>query len=280
MNTLELIKFALDEDIKSGDLTADLLLDQSIQSTATIFAKSKGVFCGNEIITAIEPLVTSISFSKVLTDGAIVKPNDPCVQLQGPLKTIVEIERTLLNFLQRLSGIATITHEFVHGLNDPSIQILDTRKTTPNLRDLEKKAVVAGGGFNHRFGLFDMILVKENHLHRYVNEFGLDAFNLKIKHQKQAFPDIQIEVEVSSLTTLTQLDLSFIDIIMFDNMSIDKLTPCIAYMNKKAPTVLKEVSGNISLNSISRYQGIDIDRISIGSLTHSVKALDLSLLVL
>ncbi len=280
MNALELIKLTLQEDIKSGDITSQLLIDQKSMTNAAIFAKADGVFCGNSIVKAMHELVHEVSFSHLIPDGQIVSAGDHCLHLSGPTKKIVEIERSLLNFLQRLSGVATVTHQFVNALNDASIDILDTRKTTPLLRDLEKEAVLAGGGTNHRFGLYDMVLVKENHMHQYVHDYGMSAFNLKLNDQKKTFPAIQIEVEVTTLDILKQLDLAAIDIVMFDNMSLNELAPCIQHLNQHGPHVLKEVSGNISLETISKYQGIDINRISIGSLTHSVNALDLSLLVL
>lgn len=224
----------------------------------------------------INPL---ISCELLVNDGDKIAPNDVCVSITGDLRTIVEIERTLLNFIQRLSGVSTITSQFVAELNDPTIDILDTRKTTPLLRDLEKQAVCAGGGKNHRFGLHDMVLVKENHLYLYTKEFGLSSFNEKIKEQKISHPTMLIEVEVSSLELLQQLDLAVIDIVMFDNMPFEELHRCIDFVNECPNKPLKEVSGNICLDTISLYRGIDIDRISIGSLTHSVTALDVSLLV-
>ncbi len=280
MKTLDLIKLTLAEDIQTGDITSSLLIDPETESNAIITVKADGVFCGNQIISDMDHLIDSVSISSLVEDGQAVNPGDHCVRLVGQTNQIVQIERTLLNFLQRLSGIATTTQSFVSALNDSTIQILDTRKTTPLLRHLEKAAVVAGGGFNHRFGLYDMVLVKENHLNSYIKSHGILAFNQKIESHKQTNASIQIEIEVSSFDLLKSLDLTHIDIIMFDNMTLTDLDPCINYLNQHAPDILKEVSGNISLDSISRYQGIDIDRISVGSLTHSVKALDLSLLIL
>ncbi len=279
MNVIDRIKNALHEDKPTIDVTSDLLLSDAHQATAHVISKAHGVFFGQPIIDGITSITPSLSCEQLLNDGDNVAPNDICVTITGDLRTIVEIERTLLNFLQRLSGIATITSEFVTALNDPSIAILDTRKTTPLLRDLEKQAVLSGGGRNHRFGLHDMVLVKENHLHLYLHHYGIEAFNQKINAHKKSHPTIPIEIEIPSFSLLKQLDLTHVDIVMFDNMSLHALAECIDYLNTQPASPLKEVSGNITLDSISLYKGIDIDRISIGSLTHSVNALDLSLLV-
>lgn len=279
MNIKECIKFALHEDLPSIDVTSNLLLSNQRHAKAQIISKAHGVFFGGPIIDAMNQMNPLISCELLLNDGDTIVPNDVCVSITGDLRTIVEIERTLLNFIQRLSGISTITSQFVTALNDPTIDILDTRKTTPLLRELEKQAVVAGGGKNHRFGLHDMVLVKENHLYLYVEEFGMASFNKKIKGHKISEPTILIEVEVSSLELLQQLDLNVIDIVMFDNMPFEEFRRCIDFVNQHPKKPLKEVSGNIRLDTISMYRGIDIERISIGSLTHSVNALDLSLLV-
>ena len=279
MNVVECIKKALQEDKPTLDVTSALLLSEPRQAEAHIIAKAHGVFFGQPIVDAMNLITPTISCQMMVNDGDQISPNDICVKITGDLRDIVEIERTLLNFVQRLSGVATITSAFVSALDDASIHILDTRKTTPLLRDLEKQAVCAGGGKNHRFGLHDMVLVKENHLHLYVEEFGIESFNKKIKSHKQSTPTIPVEIEISSIELLKQIDLNFVDIVMFDNMTFDELSPCIEYVNQQPKPPLKEVSGNIRLDNISSYKGIDIDRISIGSLTHSVNALDLSLLV-
>ena len=279
MNIKECIKIALHEDLPSIDVTSNLLLNNQRHAKAQIISKAHGIFFGAPIIDAINQMNPLISCELLVNDGDTIVPNDVCVSITGDLRTIVEIERTLLNFIQRLSGISTITSQFVAALNDPTIDILDTRKTTPLLRELEKQAVCAGGGKNHRFGLHDMVLVKENHLYLYSEEFGMASFNEKIKHHKISEPKMLIEVEVSSLELLQQLDLNVIDIVMFDNMPFEELHRCIDFVNQYPKKPLKEVSGNIRLDTISMYRGIDIERISIGSLTHSVNALDLSLLV-
>lgn len=280
MEISELIQTSLDEDIKNNDVTSSLLIDSNLNATAHIIAKEPGVFFGSPIIESMDALIDSISINAMVIDGAHLNKSDVCVSLTGNLKTILECERTLLNFLQRLSGISTITDSFVSALNNPKIKILDTRKTTPLFRDLEKKAVVAGGGYNHRFGLYDMILVKENHLKYFLDSGNFEQFNTLLTQHKINFPDVSIEVEVDSIDLLKKLNLNSIDIILFDNMNLNMLSDCLDFISSQSKKILTEVSGNINLETIKFYQNIDINRISIGSLTHSVKALDLSLLVL
>ncbi|MGC6366983.1 MAG: carboxylating nicotinate-nucleotide diphosphorylase [Candidatus Marinamargulisbacteria bacterium] len=279
MNVIDCIKDALKEDIQSGDVTTQLLLPNERQVRASITAKAHGVFFGKPIIHEMQQLYPSIQFNLNINDGDKVSPGDECLTLSGDIRIIVQIERTLLNFLQRLSGVASITRQFVDALGDTSIQILDTRKTTPLLRQLEKQAVLAGGGFNHRHGLYDMVLVKENHLISYIDDYGIEAFNETIRQFKSNQPTMHIEVEVGNLMLLKTLDLTLIDIVMFDNMTMTDLDQCIQWVNSIEKRPLKEVSGGINLDTIKQYRGIDIDRISVGSLTHSVQALDLSLLV-
>ena len=279
MNVIDCLKATLEEDIKDGDITSQLLLTESAHAFANITAKSEGIFCGSAIINGLKILYPTLEFTMIVEDGSPLQKGSICLTIDGNIQDIIVVERTLLNFLQRLSGIATITRQFVDALNDASIKVLDTRKTTPLLRALEKKAVIAGGGFNHRFGLYDMVLVKENHLISYIKEFGIDTFNKKIESHKNQAPNILVEVEVNDIALLSHLNLNLIDIVMLDNMSMNELMDSIRIINQQASPPLKEVSGNITLDTIEQYSGVDIDRISIGSLTHSVKALDLSLIV-
>jgi nicotinate-nucleotide pyrophosphorylase (carboxylating) len=279
MNVADQIRWAIKEDNPTLDVTSELLLPQAVDASANLCSKAPGVFFGNQIISEMQAIVPNVQFQTFVKDGDLIDTDTRCVALNGDLKTILGIERVLLNFIQRLSGIATTTAQFVNALADPSIQVMDTRKTTPLFRELEKAAVRAGGGVNHRFGLHDMVLVKENHLQRYLTHYGMDAFNSKITDHKLRSPHVLIEVEVASLNVLERLDLAAIDIIMFDNMSLQHLLACLSFLNQQNHAPLKEVSGNITLNTIGRYRGIDIDRISVGSLTHSVVALDVSLLV-
>ena len=279
MEIIECVKASLNEDIKTGDITSNLLLNSTDNVSASIISKDVGVFFGQPIISALQTLYPNLIISTLVQDGDSVSKGSICCELKGNSRDIVMLERTLLNFLQRLSGIASITRQFVTALDDDTIKVLDTRKTTPLLRELEKKAVVAGGGYNHRHGLYDMILVKENHLIRYIKAYGIEQFNSLIRSQKIASPEVLIEVEVNDVSLLRPIDFEPIDIVMFDNMSDHELKESIEIINQVQSKPLKEVSGNVTLDTIHHYRGIDIDRISVGSLTHSVKALDLSLIV-
>ena len=213
-----------------------------------------GFFFGHPILDALREINSTVSIDALVQDGQTIVPGDVCIELSGNLNDILEIERTLLNFLQRLSGISTITAQYVSALSDPTIDIMDTRKTTPGFRHLEKQAVKAGGGVNHRFGLHDMVLVKENHLYLYHHQYGLTAFNEKLHSHKKQFPSILIEVEVPSIDVLSELSLGAIDIVMFDNMSMPDLLNGIEYVNQH-PSPLKRSIGKYSIGydfSVSR----------------------------
>ena len=250
MNVTELINETLKEDIQGIDITSSLLINPSDTVNAHIIAKEAGGIFGGPIIEAMNNRLDLVDVKSIVNDGQPVNPGDGCVTLTGNLKQIIEAERTLLNFLQRLSGIATVTNQFVQALDDPTIQVLDTRKTTPLFRELEKAAVVAGGGFNHRFGLFDMVLVKENHLNLYLKHSELSEFNNRLRQQKINQPEIHIEVEVSNLDLLTKLDLTAIDIILFDNMDLDHLNNCLDYLSSQSSNILKEAEMSALIPSI------------------------------
>ena len=273
-----LFQHALLEDAPTADITSNWLLGDQLPARAQVIAKSSGLFFASPVIHDCQHALPSISIRQMIADGEPVYKNSIALEIAGDLKEILRLERTLLNFIQRLSGITTITQAYVTALNDPSIQVLDTRKTTPLLRNYEKQAVRAGGGYNHRFGLHDMILVKENHLHAYKNQWPL--FNQKLAQHKEKHPNIPIEVEIADIDLLSSLNLETIDIIMFDNMPLSTLKKGVAILDQLPHRPLVEVSGNIRLDTISTYRGSGINRISVGSLTHSVQALDLSLLVI
>jgi nicotinate-nucleotide pyrophosphorylase (carboxylating) len=269
---------ALDEDCPRGDITTAFFTeDRPVE--AYIFSKEAGVFFGKEVITAIFPIVNKEGWTITIHvgDGQVISPQTKLCTILGPLHGVLRAERVLLNLLQKLSGIATQTSRFVQTLNDPHIHILDTRKTTPLWRFLEKKAVVAGGGVNHRSNLSTMVLLKENHLVSFSNRYDeLTSRAFMFKKQK---PDLKIEVEVETLDQLRNMDLSWADYIMFDNFSIQDIEPAVTICKDKKWHAKIEVSGNITLENIAQYRGLPIQRISIGSLTHSVKALDLSLII-
>ena len=212
-----------------------------------------------------------------IKNGSPLSPKTVIATLTGNAHSILKTERVMLNLLQRLSGIATQTNAYVHALNNPNIQILDTRKTTPLWRDLERKAVLAGGGYNHRHNLSDMVLIKENHLA--LNHTTPEQLATKLRTIKQTHPHLKIEIEIETLAQLETLPLEDVDYILLDNFSETLLDKAIMCCQKKYPTKLIEVSGNITLANIHTLQTKAIHRISCGALTHSVTACDLSLLI-
>ena len=280
MTLRELIKESIIEDCPVKDITSTYLLPNNISSKATLLTREKGVFFGAAIISVLyDELYPNCSYTLSVKDGDFIDVNQPLVAIQGPIQDILLTERVLLNFLQRLSGISTITRAFVDQLNDSSIQVLDTRKTTPGLRDLEKAAVIAGGGYNHRHGLSDMVLIKENHLTGFLEDHTIDELGLLLSKIKQEQPTIKIEIEIETLAQLETIDFSSVDYIMLDNFSREELVTALSIIKRVASHSQIEVSGMVSLDTISDYRGLAIDRISVGKLTHSVTALDLSLLI-
>ncbi len=275
------LTYALLEDCPTQDITTTTFIPESNTATATIIAKETGIFFGQAVISELCTLVSppiAVQFNTL--DGQAVAPGHLIVTLTGLTHTLLKIERVLLNLIQHTSGIATLTTQFVRALNDPAIEILDTRKTTPLWRDLEKQAVVAGGGHNHRHSLSDMILIKENHLAQLENNHQLHTFGAIIAEHKRQHPDLKIEVEIETLDQLTQLDLSQVDYLLFDNFELADLKKAIQLCDTVARHAKREVSGNITLDTIANYHLIPIHRISIGQLTHSPKALDLSMRLL
>jgi nicotinate-nucleotide pyrophosphorylase (carboxylating) len=279
MSIKEWVLSALQEDIQSGDITTETLLPTPLSAKAVMQAKASGVFFGHVVLNTIPEIYPDITLTHVKPDGAALAPHDICCHLSGSIQSILALERTLLNIIQHLSGVATLTQAYVRALNDPRIHILDTRKTTPLMRGLEKQAVVCGGGYNHRHGLYDMMLIKENHLRPYITTYGIPALNDQLIAFKAANPHIGVEIEVQSPDLIDELHLPAIDVIMCDNMTHAAIHQSIDRINRLAPHILKEVSGNIRLDTIAAYRGMAIDRISVGALTHSANALDISLLI-
>jgi nicotinate-nucleotide pyrophosphorylase (carboxylating) len=279
-HTQFIIRKALEEDIPSSDITSDCLFTKDTITKATIISKEPGVFFGEalikEVFQQIDPSVKIIQFVK---DGDIFPPKTVIASFEGSALSLLKGERTCLNFIQRMSGIATQTKAFVAVLNDPSISVLDTRKTTPGLRNIEKAAVLAGGGKNHRFNLSDMVLIKENHLSHFLKNHSKDDLSERLKSFKTTHPTIPIEIEIELPAQLSYLDLSSVDYILFDNFTVPMIEEGLKIKKELGYSAEIEVSGNVALNTIGNYRGLDIDRISIGSITHSVKAIDFSMLI-
>ena len=270
MRYRNIIRLALEEDIGSGDITTDFLDLAKKDIPAFMIAKENGILCGLEIsfevFKMIDKNIKCIGYKK---DGDSLKPGDIFAKIEGYSNHILMGERVALNFIQRMSGIATMTHQFVEKIKPYSAKLLDTRKTTPLLRDLDKYSVRIGGGFNHRFGLYDMILIKENHIR------AAGSIAKAVKAVKSHNTSYKIEVEVTNHTELAEAVLSGVDRVMLDNMSLKNIREAVQNFGT---SVELEVSGNVNIHTINEYAATGVDFISCGALTHSFKSLDISLL--
>ena len=265
-----IVDLSLKEDIGAGDLTTELLFPEAIECEAVIKAKETGVLAGLPIAKIVfEKLDSSLVWDENKKDGDIVSNGDVIVSIKGSQKHILTGERLALNILQRLSGIATLTSKFVKEVEGFKAQIVDTRKTVPGLRALGKYAVVVGGGFNHRFGLFDGILIKDNHIKL---SGGIAEAVSRIKARNTT--DYKIEVETTNIDQVKKALDAGADIIMLDNMSIEEMKEAVSIINSNA---LTEGSGGITLERVRKVAETGVDIISVGALTHSAQALDISL---
>jgi nicotinate-nucleotide pyrophosphorylase (carboxylating) len=267
------IAAALKEDIGQGDITTDFFVPETLHATGRIIAREKAIVAGAaaaaEVFRQVDP---SIEIRIIRPDGTEVATGDVIIELRGLARSILKAERVALNFLQRLFGIATLTRQFVDAVGNSSVKILDTRKTTPGLRALEKAAVVAGGGGNHRFGLYDMVLVKDNHLATFE---GLSSLAGRIRQLRQERPNIRIEVEADDLEQVRAfVELDGIDVILLDNMTPAQMREAIAL---RKDSIKFEASGGITLKNVNRIAATGVDYISIGSLTHAARAIDVEL---
>jgi nicotinate-nucleotide pyrophosphorylase (carboxylating) len=273
METFEfdaIIEAALREDMPEGDITSESMIPADARSEAIFLAKEDGILAGLEIARRVfEKIDSAIEFTGKFQDGAAFRRSEILACIEGPTLALLKGERTALNFLQRLSGIATVTHGFVDAVAGTKARILDTRKTTPGLRLLEKYAVKAGGGTNHRLSLSDMILIKDNHL-RYVGSVA-EAVR---RARAAAKPGIRIEVEAADLSQVHDALAAGADMIMLDNMSLDSMREAVLLSAGRVPL---EASGNMSLDSIRAVAETGVDFISVGALTHSSRAVDISL---
>ncbi len=275
-----LIKQAILEDAPTGDITVSALFSTSSSQKARLLAKQDGIFFGSDIIRAfLSHYDPSHGITFYVNDGDMITERTTLCDIESKFDIILLIERSMLNLIQRFSGIATLTQTFIKTLNNPQIAICDTRKTTAGFRYLEKAAVKAGGGTNHRFGLSDMILIKENHLTMLEKQNTLENLDQTIALAKSKNPNLKAQIEIESIDQLQSLSLNVFDYIMLDNFSLADIPKATMLCRKLYPQTQIEVSGNISLKTIAHYQSFDIDRISVGALTHSVPAFDISLLL-
>jgi len=265
-----LIKTALNEDIGSGDITTDNLIAPDLAGRGVVVARENIVVAGLDVACRVfECLDPEIIFRPECKDGDTVLNDKVILKVEGKLRNILMGERTALNFLQHLSGIATHVRSYVDMLGDRKVRLVDTRKTTPGLRVLEKYAVRIGGAFNHRMGLYDGVLIKDNHI----------AACGSIKKAVQNIRDnvshlLKIEVEVSSLTQVRDAIEAGVDVIMLDNMGLDMIKQSIKYIDKRS---LVEVSGQITKDTLNQMADSGVDIISVGALTHSAGSVDLSM---
>jgi len=265
---------ALAEDLDYGDITTETLIPPELQGRAFIVIKANGILAGIEVARAVfRRIDPSLQFESLIPDGTIVKPGDVIAKVDGRAASILKAERVALNFLQRLSGIASETHHYVEAVEGLNVRIMDTRKTTPGLRFLDKYAVKTGGGFNHRLHLGDGILIKDNHL-AILHPQGKDLKEVVTMAKQKAPPGIKVEVEVITTEEAIEAADAGADIIMLDNMSLEEMRHAAELIKNRT---LLEASGGINLENIREVAETGVDFISIGALTHSVKSLDISL---
>lgn len=272
-----LVKLALREDLgREGDVTSLAIIPPQLRSSARLIAKEKGVLCGLELaIEAFRQKSRGIHLASKCKDGRAIRPGQVILEVYGNTRAILAAERTALNFVQRLSGIATLTHRFVEESRRTSRtpKILDTRKTTPLLRTLEKYAVVTGGGSNHRFGLYDMVLIKDNHLEALAHHFR-NPVREAVQRARKRWPKLKIELECATLDQVREAVKARADMILLDNMKTQQLSRAVKIIAGRAKT---EASGGICLNTIRAIARTGVDFISAGALTHSAPSIDFSL---
>lgn len=271
-----LIDLAIAEDLGDGDHTSLATIDSKATGKAKIIAKDNGIIAGiEEAILIFNRIDPSIKINSIKNDGDSISKGDIVMTIEGNCQKMLQAERLVLNFMQRMSGIATKTHQFVTKIADLPTKILDTRKTTPLLRYFEKKAVRLGGGTNHRFGLYDMIMIKDNHI-----DFAggiKKAIEKTHNYLQKTGKNLKIEIEVRNFDELNEvLEYGGVDIIMLDNFSVPMCQEAVKIINKR---FLTEASGGINIDNVRDYALTGVNFISIGALTHQIKSLDLSMIV-
>src|SRR4030043_288426 len=270
----QLIAQAMAEDLVQGDMTTEALISKTQRGRASIVAKASGIIAGVEIAKQVFLKVDpELKLAILIEDGTEVKPGDIVAKIEGKVASILKAERLALNFLQHLSGIASETGRYVQATKGLPVQITDTRKTTPGLRTLEKYAVRVGGGKNHRMHLADGILIKDNHIAA-LRRRGLSIKEIVAKARQKSSPELKIEIEVKTPEEAIQAAEAGADIIMLDNMNLKDMRQAVQLLKGRA---LIEASGGITIENVRAVAETGVDLISIGALTHSAKALDISL---
>lgn len=274
-----LLRLALAEDLgASGDRTGSALVDETTHSRVMLRNRQAGTVAGLDVVTQVfQALDPAVSLQARCHDGQSIDGPSDLALLEGPLRSLLAGERTALNFLGHLSGIATTTARFVDAVSDSEAVILDTRKTLPGWRQLAKYAVRCGGGTNHRLGLFDGVLIKDNHLAAWSQSGGDVTVAAAVRQARRSVPEgIPVQVEVDSLEQLVDAFEGKPDMVLLDNMSPDQLTEAVRLRDQQADTVVLEASGGITLETVTQVAGTGVDRISLGTLTHSSQNWDVA----
>lgn len=270
-----IVKAALKEDVGARDITTSTIIPRSLNIKADIQFNRKAVLCGIEVAERVFRLIDeNLRFLPVAKDGEVMEKGREIAYIEGNAASILIAERTALNFISHLSGVATKTREFVDKVKGTGVRILDTRKTTPGLRVLEKYAVLMGGGTNHRFGLYDQVLIKDNHL-RILRKEALTEI---VKKAKQGnLKKIIVGVEVKNMLELKEALRSEANYILLDNMSLATIQEAVALRKKLGVPIEYEISGGVNLDNVLDYAKTGVERISIGALTHAAPSIDISL---
>ena len=269
----KLLDLGIEEDINTGDITTESIIPATMNAVATMTAKQAGVISGLEIVKMVyERFQSDVVFTPYFKDGDSVEKGDVILKIEASYPTLLRGERLSLNLFQRMCGIATETAKYVRELADVHTELLDTRKTAPGLRVLDKLAVKHGGGTNHRMGLYDMAMIKDNHI-------KMAGGIAKAVEQVRAriAPEIKIEVETTTLDEVSQAIAAGADIIMLDNMDNATMTEAVSIIKAAAPAIKTEASGNMSIPRLKEVAATGVDYISVGALTHTVKAMDISM---
>jgi nicotinate-nucleotide pyrophosphorylase (carboxylating) len=266
----KIISLAIEEDINTGDITTNALIPEESRATAEMTAKAPGIVSGLDIALKVFKYIDSTTiWTPLVKEGERVSKGDKIARIEGSYRALLTAERTALNILQRMSGIATATAIFVNELEGTNTRLLDTRKTAPGMRLLDKMAVKAGGGTNHRMGLYDMALIKDNHIK------VAGGITNAVKQVRASIPaGIKIEVEVTDLNETREALAAGADIIMLDNMTNEAMAEAVKVIDKRAET---EASGNMNVQRLKEVAATGVDYISVGALTHSVTAMDISM---
>lgn len=269
----KLIDLGIEEDINTGDITTESIIPESMTATATMTAKQDGVISGLEIVKMVyDRFQDDVVFTPYFNNGDHVKKGDVILKIEATYPTLLRGERLSLNIFQRMCGIATETARYVKELAGTHTQLLDTRKTAPGLRVLDKMAVKHGGGTNHRMGLYDMAMIKDNHIKM------AGGIAKAVEQVRSSIPsDIKIEVEATNLDEVKQAIEAGADIIMLDNMSNSAMTEAVAVIRKADKGIKTEASGNMSIERLREVAETGVDYISVGALTHTVKGMDISM---